>query len=175
VGCLQNNKWLLGLGHFERRKVAHSTCRRAFGTACIHKHACIRCPMLRPDPSQQRRLLEVRDNLRSRIEEAHLEGWLGEIEGLRVRLAPPSLVEPSEDLDRGDDERSEFVGRASVLGVDETDPAQARSDPARGVVAIGEVPPLEPPLRPQRYRLPGLPKDRLRGWVPPSCSPSSAA
>jgi len=43
--------------------------------------------MLRPDPTQQRGQIEVRDNLRARIEEAQTEGWLGEIEGLRVSLA----------------------------------------------------------------------------------------
>jgi integrase len=81
-----DEEWDQFLGHFERRKVAHGTCGRAFGTACIHEHACIRCPMLRPDPTQQRRLVEVRDNLRARIEEAQMEGWLGEIEGLRISL-----------------------------------------------------------------------------------------
>jgi hypothetical protein len=30
---------------------------------------------------------EIRDNLRARITEAHREGWLGEVEGLRVSLA----------------------------------------------------------------------------------------
>ena len=43
--------------------------------------------MLRPDPQQQHRLVEVRDNLRARIDEAQMEGWLGEVEGLRVSLA----------------------------------------------------------------------------------------
>ncbi|NUS10277.1 MAG: hypothetical protein HOY69_02530 [Streptomyces sp.] len=32
-------------------------------------------------------LVEIRDNLLDRIAEAELEGWLGEIEGLRVSLA----------------------------------------------------------------------------------------
>ena len=27
------------------RKVAHGTCGRAFGSACIHEHSCIRCPI----------------------------------------------------------------------------------------------------------------------------------
>jgi integrase len=82
-----DEEWDQFLGHFERRKVAHGTCGRAFGTSCIHEHACIRCPMLRPDPQQQHRLVEVRDNLRARIDEAQMEGWLGEVEGLRVSLA----------------------------------------------------------------------------------------
>ena len=45
-----DDEWAEFLGHFERRKVATGTCGRAFGTPCIHEHACIRCPMLWPDP-----------------------------------------------------------------------------------------------------------------------------
>jgi len=80
-------EWLQFLGHFERRKVATGTCGRAFATPCPHEHACIRCPMLWPDPAQQHRLTEIRDNLTARIAEAEREGWLGEIEGLRISLA----------------------------------------------------------------------------------------
>jgi len=40
--------------------------------------------MLRPDPAQRGRLIEIRDNLTARIAEAEREGWLGEIEGLTV-------------------------------------------------------------------------------------------
>ena len=43
--------------------------------------------MLRPDPRQRPRLVEIRDNLLARIAEAEREGWLGEAEGLRVSLA----------------------------------------------------------------------------------------
>ncbi|MFE3144345.1 hypothetical protein [Streptomyces scopuliridis] len=46
-----------------------------------------RCSMLRPDPAQRHRLVEIRDNLIARITEAEQEGWLGEIEGLRISLA----------------------------------------------------------------------------------------
>jgi integrase len=82
-----DEEWRQFLGHFERRKVAAGTCGRAFGTPCAHEHACIRCPMLWPDPAQQDRLAEIRDNLAARIAEAEREGWLGEIEGLKVSLA----------------------------------------------------------------------------------------
>lgn len=82
-----DEEWDEFLGNFERRKVAFGTCGRAFGSGCLHEHACLRCPMLRPDPSQRNRLTEVRDNLRARIAEAEMEGWLGEVEGLRVSLA----------------------------------------------------------------------------------------
>lgn len=43
--------------------------------------------MLRPDPAQRDRLVEIRDNLLARIAEAEREGWLGEVEGLHVSLA----------------------------------------------------------------------------------------
>ena len=58
-----DEEWQQFLGHFERRKVSTGTCGRAFGTPCIHEHACIRCPMLWPDPAQRDRLAEIRDNL----------------------------------------------------------------------------------------------------------------
>jgi hypothetical protein len=40
-----------------------------------------------PDPAQQPRIAEIRDNLLARIAEAEREGWLGEVEGLKVSLA----------------------------------------------------------------------------------------
>ncbi len=82
-----DEEWAEFLGHFERRKVAVGTCGRAFGTPCIHEHACIRCPMLWPDPAQRDRLVEIRGNLTARIAEARREGWAGEVEGLQVSLA----------------------------------------------------------------------------------------
>lgn len=42
---------------------------------------------MRPDPAQRARLVEIRDNLIARIAEAKREGWLGEIDGLRVSMA----------------------------------------------------------------------------------------
>jgi len=81
------DEWEQFLGHFERRKVSIGTCGRSFGSPCIHEHACVRCSMLWPDPSQRHRLVEIRDNLTARIAEARREGWLGEIEGLEVSLA----------------------------------------------------------------------------------------
>lgn len=79
-------EWQEFLGNFERRKVSIGTCGRAFGTGCIHEHACVRCALLWPEPSQQHRLIEIRDNLTARIAEAEREGWLGEIEGLKISL-----------------------------------------------------------------------------------------
>ncbi|MET8021394.1 hypothetical protein [Streptomyces decoyicus] len=43
--------------------------------------------MLWPDPAQRDRLVEIRDNLLARIAEAEREGWLGEVEGLKISLA----------------------------------------------------------------------------------------
>jgi hypothetical protein len=40
-----------------------------------------------PDPAQRARIVEIRDNLIARIAEAEHEGWLGEVEGLKVSLA----------------------------------------------------------------------------------------
>jgi hypothetical protein len=67
--------------------VSVGTCARAFGTPCVHEHACVRCPMLWPDPDQRPRLVDLRDNLAARIAEAEHHGWLGEVEGLQVSLA----------------------------------------------------------------------------------------
>ncbi|MEU1035803.1 site-specific integrase [Streptomyces mirabilis] len=80
-------EWDAFLAHFEKRKVSIGTCARAFSSPCIHEHACARCSLLRPDPAQRGRLEEIRDNLVARISEAEREGWLGEVEGLRVSLA----------------------------------------------------------------------------------------
>jgi integrase len=80
-------EWEEFLGHFQRRKLALGDCGRAYGTACIHEHSCLRCPLLRVDPAQRPRLTDLRDNLAARIDEAQREGWLGEAEGLKVSLA----------------------------------------------------------------------------------------
>ncbi|MEW2128774.1 tyrosine-type recombinase/integrase [Streptomyces sp. NPDC007259] len=72
--------------HFELRKVELGTCGRPYGTPCAHEHACVRCPMLRVDPQQRRRLEEIIRNLGDRIEEARVNGWLGEVQGLQISL-----------------------------------------------------------------------------------------
>ena len=82
-----DQEWQEFLGHFERRKLALGDCGRAYGTACIHEHSCLRCPLLRLDPTQRPRLVGIRDNLRTRIDEARRGGWTGEAEGLTVSLA----------------------------------------------------------------------------------------
>jgi integrase-like protein len=82
-----DEEWEEFLGHFERRKVSTGLCGRAYSTPCIHEHACLRCSMHWPDPAQRQRIADIRDNLIARIAEAEREGWLGEVEGLRISLA----------------------------------------------------------------------------------------
>jgi hypothetical protein len=42
--------------------------------------------MLRIDPAQRTRLVEIIDNLQKRQNEARDKGWLGEVQGLQVSL-----------------------------------------------------------------------------------------
>lgn len=72
--------------HFTKRKVELGTCARPYGTPCRHEHACLRCPMLHPDPLQEPRLVAIIANLKDRIDEANQRGWLGEVDGLQVSL-----------------------------------------------------------------------------------------
>ncbi len=83
---LSADEWEQFLGHFELRKVELGVCTRDFGTPCVHEHACIRCPVLRPDPAQQPRLQAILANLRDRLREAHEQGWRGEVAGLEVSI-----------------------------------------------------------------------------------------
>ncbi|MFE4212257.1 integrase [Streptomyces sp. NPDC056844] len=73
--------------HFAKRKVELGTCGRGYGTPCAHEHACLRCPLMQPDPAQKHRLDEIIVNLRDRLAEAHERGWLGEVEGLEITIA----------------------------------------------------------------------------------------
>ena len=82
-----DSEWDEFLGHFAKRKLELGTCGRAYGTGCQHEHACIRCPMLRPDPTQQPRLEEIIANLGERLAEARDRGWLGDVDGLQTSLA----------------------------------------------------------------------------------------
>jgi integrase len=81
-----DEEWDQFLGHFEHRKVALGDCGRSYNTPCIHEHSCLRCPLLRPDPPQRPRLVQICDNLTARIAEAEQQRWLGEAEGLKVSL-----------------------------------------------------------------------------------------
>lgn len=81
-----NEEWREFEQHFERRKVELGNCGRPYGSPCQHEHACIRCPMLQVDPRQHGRLTEIARNLNDRIAEATANGWLGEVEGLKISL-----------------------------------------------------------------------------------------
>jgi integrase len=107
-------EWEEFLGQFERRKVSIGTCGRAYGTSCQHEHACIRCPMLRPDPGQRPRLVEFRDNIVARIAEAETEHWLGELEGLEISrtAAEEKLVQVDRILRR----RTVMLGMPTFSG-----------------------------------------------------------
>ena len=82
-----DTEWDEFLGHFQRRRVALGDCGRAYGTSCAREHSCLRCSLLRPDPTQRQRITEIRESLLARITEAEHRGWLGEVEGLKVSLA----------------------------------------------------------------------------------------
>jgi Phage integrase family len=82
-----DEEWAEFVGHFEHRKVSVGDCGRSYDTPCIHEHSCLRCPLLRPDPDARPRLVQIRDNLITRIAEAESHRWLGEAEGLKVSLA----------------------------------------------------------------------------------------
>ncbi|SFW87052.1 tyrosine-type recombinase/integrase [Amycolatopsis australiensis] len=79
-------EWTEFQQHFQTRKLEVGEYGRPYGTPCKHEHACIRCPSLRLDPSAWPRLVEIIANLRDRIQEAHLNGWLGEVAGLQTSL-----------------------------------------------------------------------------------------
>ena len=40
-----DSEWDEFLGHFELRKLSIGTCGQAFGTLCIHEHACFSEPV----------------------------------------------------------------------------------------------------------------------------------
>jgi site-specific recombinase XerD len=79
-------EWAEFQQHFHLRKIELGDCGRPYGTPCAHEHACVRCPMLRVDPRQRTRLIEIVRNLAERIREAKANGWHGEVEGLTVSL-----------------------------------------------------------------------------------------
>ncbi|MDX2939622.1 tyrosine-type recombinase/integrase [Streptomyces ipomoeae] len=101
-------EWGQFLGHFEKRKLSIGICGRAFGTPRIHEHACVRCSLLRPEPTQRLRLVEIRDNLLARITEAEREGWVGELEGLEV--SPAGAQDKLAQLDADQKRRGRSVG-----------------------------------------------------------------
>lgn len=72
--------------HFTLRRVELGSCARPYGSNCEHEHACIRCPVLRVDPTQLDRLEAIAASLKERIAEADERGWAGEVEQLKISL-----------------------------------------------------------------------------------------
>ena len=72
--------------NFTLRKVAYGNCDRPYGSPCAHEHACVRCSMLRPEPSRLPLLRELEANLEERIDEARQRVWLGQVAGLQETL-----------------------------------------------------------------------------------------
>ena len=72
--------------HFTLRRVELGSCARPYASTCEHEHACIRCPVLRVDPKQLRRLDAIAENLAERIVEAEERGWAGEVQQLTITL-----------------------------------------------------------------------------------------
>ncbi|MEU3408843.1 site-specific integrase [Streptomyces sp. NPDC006670] len=97
-----DDEWREFQQHFHTRKLELGDCARPYGTPCRHEHSCIRCPMLQVSPHQRPRLVEIIRNLVERIEEARLNGWLGEVQGLQASLtkAKEKLVALDRSLKR---------------------------------------------------------------------------
>ena len=106
------DEWREFQQHFQLRKLELGTCGRPYGTPCKHEHACIRCPSMRVDPRQRPRLVEIIYNLTERVQEARMNGWLGEVQGLQTSLqaATSKLV----NLDRA---RTASRGNPTDLGI----------------------------------------------------------
>ena len=73
--------------------------------------------MLRISPRQRPRLIEIIRNLGERISEAQLNGWLGEVQGLKVSLeaAKRKLVSLDRSLERNRNNGSIHLG-VPVIG-----------------------------------------------------------
>ncbi|MFE6691821.1 tyrosine-type recombinase/integrase [Streptomyces sp. NPDC057743] len=124
------DEWQEFLAHFERRKLALGECGRAYGTDCIHEHACVRCPVLIVDLHEKPRLVEIRENLKDRIAEAEREGWLGEVEGLSVSLA--AAEEKISQLESREEKKKAPV----FLGIPHLGELAVRTVDARGGAAV---------------------------------------
>jgi hypothetical protein len=118
-------EWDEFLGHFELRKVELGVCTRDFGTPCVHEHACIRCPALRPDPAQRHRLADILASLHARLAEAREQGWGGEVAGLEVSI--DAAVQKLQAM-------GQLAARHQVthLGMPDFRPAVGRSSGAGG-------------------------------------------
>jgi len=73
--------------------------------------------MLRPDQAQRPRMVEIRDNRTDRIAEAEREGWLGEIEGVRVSLAGAEDKLAQIDAEQARQRRTIHLGMPAFLDI----------------------------------------------------------
>jgi hypothetical protein len=101
--------------HFHERKLELGSCCRPYGTPCQHEHACVRCPMLRMDPRQRGRLVEIIHNLEDRVTEARLNGWLGEVKGLQT--SRDAALRKLATLDRTIAQGRQVTTNSSDLGI----------------------------------------------------------
>ncbi|WP_053084658.1 hypothetical protein [Streptomyces viridochromogenes] len=111
---MADEEWQEFLGHFERRKLALGQCGRAYGSSCVHEHACVRCPVLIVGPGERPRLEEIRENLHARITEAEREGWLGDVEQLTVSLAATDGKISQIDVNERRKSAPVFVGMPAI-------------------------------------------------------------
>jgi integrase len=72
--------------HFGQRRIELGTCVRPYATPCIHEHACLRCPFQQLDPDQAPRLVEIRLDIKARIDTARDQRWLGDVAQLEQTL-----------------------------------------------------------------------------------------
>ncbi len=100
--------------HFRRRKMALGDCYRPYGTECPHEHACVRCPMLRMDPQQLPRLVQIELNTVALIDEARERGWEGEEAGLVETLQ--HIAEKKAQVERIASLTSDNEGAGKNLG-----------------------------------------------------------
>lgn len=121
-----DEEWREFQQHFHTRKLELGECGRPYGTSCKHEHACIRCPSLRLDSAARPRLAEIITNLADRIQEAKINGWLGEVQGLQVSLkaATAKLI----SLDRLRDRQNSTVTSLGMPVIKEGATSRGRAD-----------------------------------------------
>jgi hypothetical protein len=72
--------------HFTQRRIELGSCVRPYATPCAHEHACLRCPFQQIDPDQAPRLVEIRLDIKTRIDTARDERWLRDVAQLEETL-----------------------------------------------------------------------------------------
>jgi hypothetical protein len=71
--------------------------------------------MLRVDPRQRGRVVEIIANLTDRIKEAELNGWLGEVAGLKT--SREAAVKKLTNLDRATATAAQTASGKAELGI----------------------------------------------------------